>query len=131
MKKGATRVPKLDERQSYTTNDGVSRARFREEIVARDDGFCIVTAKVSQVCHIIPHVKGDDVRSKNLSLTVILVKYLDFPGNNRLRHLERPLLSIGDPRNLFAYRSSCNHRKLHHSFLPVRATHLIIFQSID
>jgi hypothetical protein len=55
----------MDDRTSYTSDVTSRRAAFRDDVVNRDSR-CVATAVSSELCeacHIIPHAKGDQVRS--------------------------------------------------------------------
>jgi len=57
-------VKALEDRTSDALG-ATSTAAFRDSLIARD-GTCVMTGEVARnctACHILPHSKGDDVRS--------------------------------------------------------------------
>lgn len=55
----------MDDRTSFATAYTARRAEFRQRVLDRD-GICILSGSAEnvQACHIVPHAKGNEVRSQ-------------------------------------------------------------------
>jgi hypothetical protein len=92
----------MDDRTSSDTSNVTSyRAKFKQDVVNRDR-CCVMTGTTQfEVCHIIPHAKGDQVRSGPLyrSCRSFQTKYIKNLVAYREEVVEPPLESINDTRN--------------------------------
>ena len=86
------------------------QANFREEVIARDKT-CMMTGasapKGIDACHIIPHAKGNQVRSINvpwdhfkfLFWAKYMINLVNYRNERYFEPLNRPLNDINDTRN--------------------------------
>ena len=91
----------MDDRTSYTLDVNRRRPNFKQNVVNRDK-CCVISGTTQfEACHIIPHAKGDQVRSgplyrsrRSFQMKYIknLVAYREVVVNPRLE-------SINDTRN--------------------------------
>ncbi|KAF8346781.1 hypothetical protein F5887DRAFT_1271369 [Amanita rubescens] len=91
----------MDDRTSCTSNVTSRRANFARDVVNRDR-CCVMTGTVQfEACHIIPHAKGDQVRSGPLyhSRRSFQTKYMKNFVAYREEDIEPRLESINDTRN--------------------------------
>jgi hypothetical protein len=92
----------MDERTSDSSYVSSSRGDFRQRVAARD-GTCVMTGTGNvQVCHVVPHAKGHQVRSEylwNHSESSFQAQYIINLASHRHEVLDPPLESINDTRN--------------------------------
>ena len=92
----------MDDRTSDSSAISIRRANFAQGVTDRD-GSCLMTGATSnfQACHIIPHAKGNQVRSEylNHSQSSFQAQYINSLADHRNEVLDPPLDGINDPRN--------------------------------
>ena len=91
----------MDGRTSDSSDITDRRASFRARVVARDEHCVLTGAKACQACHIIPHAKGDQVRSQFLyhSESLSQAQYISNLVSYRDESLEPTMSDINDTRN--------------------------------
>jgi hypothetical protein len=92
----------MDDRTSDSSTISTRRANFAQRVTDRD-GTCLMTGATTnlQVCHIIPHAKGNQVCSEylNHSQFSFQAQYINSLADHRNEALDPPLDDINDPRN--------------------------------
>ena len=91
----------MDDRTSYSSNVTSRRANFKQDVVNRDRCCVMTGTTLYDACHIIPHAKGDRVRSGPLyrSRHSFQTKYMRNLAAYREEVVDPPLESINDTRN--------------------------------
>jgi hypothetical protein len=89
----------MDERTSDASHVSSSCADFAQRVVARDVTCVMTHTSYVQACHVIPHSKGHEVRSKylwNHSESSFQAQYIINLASHRREVLDPPLESIND-----------------------------------